>query len=166
MRKSKELLLSTHGENLNSLNILEDIFQKIKELEKRLIISFKDEFLWIAMSQLIINYYTVCETILFRYAQAFENYLEPDKWHKSLLNKMRVEITDIRPAVISDSVYKNLDSLRRFRHFIRYYHQLSLDIEEIKLILKRIDQVHDEFKECNNKFLYYTKNLADELDNE
>ena len=93
-------------------------------------------------SQVFIDYYTCIETFLFRTSQIFENSLEQEKWHKSLLNKMNLEIPGIRPAVLSQKSYELLDELLRFRHFRRYYFNLSYDWDKIQLLLKKYDELH------------------------
>lgn len=164
MKRNKESLLSLDSENQKSIEILNTIIEKIRLLKKRLKTSSDDEFLWIAMAQLLATYYTLCETILFRCAQSFGNTLEPSKWHKSLLEKMRIKIEGIRPALLTDNAFQHLDNLRRFRHFLRYYHELSLDVEEITLHVKRIDPTHKEFNKCYKTFSDFIRDLADQLE--
>ncbi len=94
------------------------------------------------LSQVFIDYYTCIETFLFRTSQAFENSLEQEKWHKSLLDKMNLEIPNIRPAVISQKSYELLDEFLRFRHFRRYYFNLSYDWDKIQLLIKKYDELH------------------------
>ena len=93
-------------------------------------------------SQVFIDYYTCIETFLFRTSQVFENSLKQEKWHKSLLNKMNLEIPGIRPAVLSLKSYELLDELLRFRHFRHYYFNLSYDWDKIQLLLKKYDELH------------------------
>lgn len=166
MKINKESLLSLNAENQKSIEILDGIFQKIQVLKERLRESPEDEYLWIAMAQLFSTYYTLCETVLFRNAQSFENSLEPSRWHKSLLEKMRVKIDGIRPAFLSDSAYQHLDTFRRFRHFLRYYHELTLNIDEITLLIKRIDIIHKEFNQSYKDFSDFIEELADKLEGE
>ena len=54
----------------------------------------------IVFSQIFIDYYTCIETFLFRCSQSFENNLEQEKSHKSLLQKMSLDIPNIRPAIL------------------------------------------------------------------
>ena len=94
------------------------------------------------LSQVFIDYYTCIETFLFRASQVFENSLEQEKWHKSLLDKMNLGIPNIRPAVISQKSYELLDEFLRFRHFRRYYFNLSYDWDIIQLLIKKYDELH------------------------
>jgi hypothetical protein len=53
----------------------------------------------------ITSYYTCLETIFLRISQFFENQLNPEKWHKHLLEKMRIQINGVREQAISDDTY-------------------------------------------------------------
>ncbi len=59
----------------------------------------------IVIADRLVNYYTCLETIFVRISQFFENDLNREKWHRDLLEKMTLQIDDIREAVISDETY-------------------------------------------------------------
>ncbi len=86
--------------------------------------------------QLIENGFTAVETLFVRISQAFENNLDQHRWHTHLLEKMTLEIADVRPRVISDQLYRNLAELMRFRHFKRYYFSLDYDWRKVDLLLQ------------------------------
>jgi len=86
--------------------------------------------------QLIENGYIAVETLFLRISQAFENDLDQRRWHSHLLEKMALEILDVRPRVISDQLYRNLAELMRFRHFKRYYFALDYDWRKVDLLLQ------------------------------
>ncbi len=46
-------------------------------------------------------------------------------WHRPLLEKMALEIEDVRPKVIGDAAYHGLLELLKYRHFARYYFFIS-----------------------------------------
>jgi hypothetical protein len=111
-------------------------------------------------SQIFIDYYTCIETFLFRTSQIFENSLEQEKWHKSLLNKMALEIPGIRPAVIDKKSYELLDEFLRFRHFRRYYFNLSYDWDKIQLLLKKYDELHPLLLSDLHQFIEFLRTLS------
>lgn len=113
-------------------------------------------------SQIFIDYYTCIETFLFRTSQLFENSLEQEKWHKSLLNKMNLEIPGIRPAVISQQSFEFLDEFLRFRHFRRYYFNLSYDWDKIQLLIKKYDEVHPLLLSDLQQFIDFLNSLCSE----
>lgn len=81
----------------------------------------------VLLAELMCNTYTCIETVLLRISRLFENTLDPQQWHKELLQRMRLEIPRIRKAVLSPRSYQLLDELRRFRHFRRYYYDFDYD---------------------------------------
>ena len=89
------------------------------------------------LSQIFIDFYTCLETLFFRISQVFENNLQQEKWHKSLLHKMALHIEGVRIAVIRDETFTLLDELLRFRHFRRYYFDFDYDWERIELLQKK-----------------------------
>jgi hypothetical protein len=58
------------------------------------------------------------------------------------LDKMILEIEDVRPQVISSSTYLGLLELLKFRHFSRYYFELDYDWDKLKFLLKKFNDIH------------------------
>ena len=85
--------------------------------------------------------YTAVEDLLKSVAVTFENNIEsPQSYHIELLKQMKLDINEIRPAVISDDSFKILDKLRAFRHFIRHAYDYELDKDELLLMQKKIEE--------------------------
>lgn len=83
--------------------------------------------------------YTAIEDTFKNIAKTFENNIENySQYHAELLQKMNLEIPEIRPAVISDDTFKLLDKARRFRHFIRHAYHYDLDKDELELLQKKL----------------------------
>lgn len=95
----------------------------------------------VMIAGLIENYYTCAETIFVRISQYFENNLSQERWHRELLERMRLEIPGVRPCVLSDSTFENLVELMRFRHFKRYYFGTAYDWERIEALLTRVERL-------------------------
>ncbi len=89
----------------------------------------------IVVSDLLVNYYTCTETILFRISQFFENSLSKEKWHQHLLEKMVLEIPGYRPRVLSDESYRSLRELLKFRHFKRYYFSIDYSWDKLDYLI-------------------------------
>jgi len=88
--------------------------------------------------------YTAVEDMLKSIAVTFENNIDsPQSYHIELLKRMKLDITDIRPAVISENSFKILDKLRAFRHFIRHAYDYELDKDELILLQKKIVESFD-----------------------
>ena len=91
---------------------------------------------------LLENYYTCLETIYLRISQSFENKLEAARWHDDLLQKMTLEIEDVRTAAVSDEAFSPLFELLKFRHFKRYYFELEYDWDRLDYLVTKLRQAH------------------------
>lgn len=70
----------------------------------------------IILAEMLGNWYTCAESIFLRIRQHFESNVDTTEWHKDLVRKMRTDIPKIRPAVISDETYGNVERFFRYRH--------------------------------------------------
>ena len=91
---------------------------------------------------LLENYYTCLETIYLRISQSFENRLEAARWHNDLLQKMTLEIEDVRTAAVSDEAFSPLFELLKFRLFKRYYFELEYDWDRLDYLVTKLRQAH------------------------
>lgn len=91
----------------------------------------------LAVSQMLAQYYTALETVFLRVSQFFENSLPADKWHRALLDKMVIEIDNLRPAVLREATRLELSELLKFRHFSRYYFELEYDWDKLHFLIKK-----------------------------
>ena len=92
--------------------------------------------------------FTAIEDLFKQIAKVFENQIDDlSAYHKALLKRMNVEVVGVRPAVISDESFVFLDRLRAFRHFIRHAYAYELDVDELKLLQRKI---HNKFSDVLN----------------
>lgn len=83
--------------------------------------------------------YSGVERIFALIAAALDNSVPTgDKWHHALLQQMTIEIADIRPAVISQTVYHQLEEYRRFRHVVRNVYAFNFDSSKIASLVEGI----------------------------
>lgn len=104
--------------------------------------------------------YTGFENMFKNIAKTFENNIEEDKWHKSLLERMALEIEDIRPALLSDESFDCLNELMAFRHFFRHAYEMEIDKEKFKIVASKVSVVKDLFKREIEKFLGFLRKLT------
>ena len=93
------------------------------------------------LSEIFANYYTCLESVFFRVSQFFENSLPEAHWHRELLERMRMEIPDVREPVISEETRSLLDEFRKFRHFKRYYYSMDYDWDKIDYLRKKFQRL-------------------------
>jgi hypothetical protein len=74
------------------------------------------------------NLYCALEDLWQEVARTFENRLEdPARYHRELLQRMRLEIPGIRPRILTTASYQLLNELRGFRHVFRHAYDYELD---------------------------------------
>lgn len=58
-----------------------------------------------------------------------------ENWHQVLLQQMANEVAGVRPAVISERTYAQLDEYRGFRHVVRNVYTYKFDPEKLKKLV-------------------------------
>ena len=114
------------------------------------------------LAEIYVNYYTAAETIFLRISQFLENHLSKDSWHRSLLNKMRLEIPGVRKAVIRDETYDVADELLRFRHFKRYYFEFRYDWDRIEFLGTEFKKLTQLLQQDLKDYINFLDELAQE----
>jgi hypothetical protein len=71
--------------------------------------------------------YSSFENVFRNVASSFENRLDAAAWHQQLLQRMRLDLSPVRPAIIDGEAYEKLDELRRFRHLFLTGYGVKLD---------------------------------------
>jgi len=99
------------------------------------------------------NFYNGCENIFTLIARTFENNIDPQTWHRSILERMSLEIEGIRPAVIDDTLARQLDNFRGFRHVFRHCYSFELDWNRERIVLEQFHDTFINFKAAMEKFL-------------
>lgn len=64
---------------------------------------------------------------------------EGENWHQILLKQMAEEVTEVRPAVISDSVRLGFDEYRGFRHIVRNVYTYKFDSSRIEKLTEKAE---------------------------
>jgi len=113
------------------------------------------------LADLIDSIYTCLETLFLRISRFFENELESDRWHQDLLDKMRIEISGVRKAVLSDATYRRLREILRFRHFRRYYFEMDYDWDKLDFLSRKLTELRSLIATDLDKFLEFLSQLED-----
>lgn len=114
----------------------------------------------IVFAEIITDYYTCLETLFLRISRFFENNLDKEKWHKDLLHKMTLSIKGVREPVITDEAFTLLQDVLKFRHFKRYYFELSYDWERIDFLRGRYEKLLRGTPKCLADFKEFLETLA------
>ncbi len=140
---------------------IEDIAGIYKALERYSLDARTEEEQLIVISYYLHNLYNAFENIFQNIAAAFENSIDDmGRWHTQLLERMRLDLMPLRPAVITDEAYTALDELRRFRHMFRHAYSLRLDPMRLGIVLHNALLLKHLYVAMLNEFLYFLKNLT------
>jgi hypothetical protein len=98
--------------------------------------------------------YNAMENIFRNIADTFENSLkDPSRWHAELLQRMKLDLSPVRPAVIDAEAFEKLDELRRFRHLFRAAYGVVLDPRRLSLVADKALEVKPLFRAQVERFL-------------
>lgn len=101
-RCSLEVIRTLEGEINFLMERMNELDDDLREYICQKEIQGESRILIIAMAYALSGIYSCLEDQFIRIARVFENRVEnPASWHKELLERMRIEVIGIRPAVIS-----------------------------------------------------------------
>ncbi|MCG8456392.1 MAG: hypothetical protein MI919_08930 [Holophagales bacterium] len=106
------------------------------------------------------NLYNAAENIFQNVARAFGNDVGTDgRWHAELLDRMRLDLSPLRPALIDDPTYEQLDEIRRFRHVFRAAYGSALDPERLALVRRQALGLRHRLPAQIESFLRFVEGL-------
>jgi hypothetical protein len=118
------------------MNDIERIHQKLLDRVAKLQVD--DEVILESIAYQIHNLYCATEDLLKIVASCFENNISnSSQWHSLLLQRMMMDIPNIRPAFLSSNTHAILNNLRGFRHFFRHAYGASIEYEQLKINLDK-----------------------------
>jgi hypothetical protein len=131
------------------------------ELERHPIWTDTDPDTLIVMAYRLHNLYNAFENIFQNIAAVFENSIDDiAQWHSQLLERMRLNLLPLRPAVIDDAAYDALDELRRFRHLFRHAYSVQLDPLRLQLVLTKATALKAIYASQLEQFLDFLQGLT------
>lgn len=90
-----------------------------------------------------------------------KTHLEKGFFHKPLLDRMRMKIENIRPALISEESYQYLLDLRAFRRFFRNVYNEDINPQKFKMIADKTAKVRIPFDKDFTEFLTFLDLIID-----
>ncbi len=140
---------------------MEDIAAIYQTLERHPLDAHTDEEQLIVISYYLHNLYNAFENVFQNIAAAFENSIDDmGRWHTQLLERMRLDVMPLRPAVIDEEAYTALDELRRFRHMFRHAYSLHLDPMRLGIVLHKALLLKNLYRAQFDSFLTFLDSLA------
>jgi hypothetical protein len=113
---------------------------RIEEHIKQLPIDNLDRTQLESLGYSLHNLFNALENSFTQISASFENHLwDQGRWHRELLEKMFLDLGDLRPAIFPTSARDTLIDLMGFRHFFRHAYGSSLDTAKTIAVWKRWD---------------------------
>ena len=140
---------------------LETIAAIYSELECHPLTADTDDDTLIVIAYHLHNLYNVFENIFQNIAVVFENSVDDvERWHAQLLERMRLDVMPLRPAIIDDMAYDALDELRRFRHLFRHAYGVRLDPLRLQLVMRKALALKAAYAAQFEQFVDFLQSLA------
>jgi len=131
------------------------------ELEHHPLRTDTDDDTLIVIAYHLHNLYNAFENIFQNIAAVFENSVDDvERWRVRLLERMRLDISPLRPAVIDDVAYDALDELRRFRHLFRHAYSVKLDLLRLQLVMHKALALKAIYAAQLERFLDFLQRLV------
>ena len=150
MDSNKLILLKVDLEG--QMNTIERIHQKL--LDRVAKWEGNDEAILESIAYQIHNLYCAIEDLLKIVASCFENNISNSgQWHSLLLQRMSMEIPDIRPVFLSPHTHAILNNLRGFRHFFLHAYGATIEYEQLKINLDKALKLKENLDTDIHQFL-------------
>lgn len=148
---------------MDKARLVDDINLEIRNLERlneemnELLTKIKEEpnFIEIRASASIIqDFYSGIEKIFERIALFMDKKLpNGENWHSELLSQIKEPVPHIRPAIISEDLYKKLKKYLDYRHLYRHIYGFELKWERFRSLVFSMSTILEEFKENIKEFI-------------
>ena len=143
------LIAELHGDT----EVLGDLAETNLKADGRIRHGATDELDWAALAYTIHNIYNALESYFLRVSRFFENDLPPSVWHRELVERMTIEIEDLRPRLLDRSLAQDIHELRAFRHVFRNLYGTRLNPDRIQIVQNRIPTTLAAFRSAHERFV-------------
>lgn len=135
-------------------SLIEKKLSNIETLKEEIKPYIFDEKMKRLKGSILHDFYNACERI-FKWIVKDINgdFSSSEQWHKELLFRMTVKITDVRPAVISEELAADLNDFLQFRHLFRNIYGFELKSDLLDRLVDKFDRTASRFIEELGKFL-------------
>ena len=112
------------------------------------------------LGSILHDFYTYIENIFRKIAINIEDELPSDPaWHSTLLNRMTLDIPNIRKRVIDDDLKDILYDFLRFRHIFRNIYGFRLNWEKMGYLVESIESTQKLVSKQITDFLEFLKKI-------
>jgi len=113
-----------------------------------------------AAGSILHDFYTGLEKIFRLIALEIDGDLPSgEEWHKRLLDRMAVEVEDLRPRVIDSSLKEQLSEYLRFRHLFRHIYGFELNWDRCRPLVRKLPEINRELTNRLVKFENFLREI-------
>ena len=107
------------------------------------------------------DFYAGLERIFHQIATTVDGHIPAGTgWHRNLLNQMQVEVTDLRPPVLSEEAVQTLDEFLRFRHVVRNVYAFRFDPERVKRLVDIMQPTLEQIQTERMEFVSFLEQVG------
>lgn len=131
---------------------------------ERILAGAEDPIDWGALGFTLHGLYGVMESYFLRISKFFENGLPREAWHKALVDRMRLDIPGVRPALFrNERELKLALELLKFRHRLRHPYGEDLDPYRTREIQGMAEAFIAAFPGMHGEFIAKLRAIAEAL---
>jgi len=164
MKKSSDDIIRLIAEIEEDLRQLAIIYSNNQKGHERIIQGADDYLDLAALGFTIHNLYSLMENTCYRIAKFFENNLRSDSWHKDLLERMKLNLPEVRLAFFDEETYLLLDELRAFRHLFRNLYGRPIHKKRILMVQQSVPEAYDRFRKASDAYIVFLHKLRQKID--
>jgi hypothetical protein len=117
-----------------------------------------------ALAFTIHTTYGVLENYFLRISKVFENNLSLDRWHRELVEKMTLDVPELRPPfLVSTKSKQQVLELVKFRHRVRNLYGEDLDRRQISAVQHLFDEFFTSFPQLHVDFTSKLQAIANAI---
>lgn len=162
--RTSDSIEQLRSELSQDLRFVETNYAKNREMTDRIAASEDaDEFDYAALGYTLHNLYNSLESYFARIAKFFENSLDDRDWHRSLAERMTLEIEGVRPALFDLDFSFRVDELRRFRHLFRNLYKTPLIPQKVLFANRAADGIATDFRKRHEQFDRFLRELKAQI---
>lgn len=143
------------------LRDLETLAAEMRDAKQRFQDREPDSYDLRAVAGILHDFYTGVEKIFVKVEEEINGGLPAgDDWHKRLLSDMSLEIPEVRPPMITESLGLQLEEYLRFRHLARHTYGFRLVHRRMAHLLDGFEDVYAEFRSACRQFIEFISSLT------
>lgn len=113
-----------------------------------------------AVGSILHDFYTGTEKIFRLIAIEVDGNLPSgENWHKRLLDRMAVEVENLRPPVIDKDLKERLAEYLRFRHLFRHIYGFELNWKKCRPLAEQLTKIYEDLQVDLDEFQHFLRKI-------